>query len=65
VRAWPQGAATARERQCVDRRAGAGSRAASHTDDPARTLGKMGVNARLLDAFDESPIEVRKFNNAD
>ena len=28
-------------------------------------FGKMGVNARLLDGFDETAIEVRRFDNAD
>lgn len=27
-------------------------------------FGKMGVNARLLDNFDESKVEVRKFDNS-
>jgi hypothetical protein len=25
----------------------------------------MGINARLLDTFDETTIEIRKFDNAD
>jgi len=25
----------------------------------------MGINARLLDTFDETTVEVRKFDNAD
>ena len=28
-------------------------------------FGKMGINARLLDGFDESAVEVRKFDNAE
>ncbi|WP_426283789.1 hypothetical protein [Sphingomonas sp. NFX23] len=27
-------------------------------------FGKMGINARLLDDFDESIVHVRKFDNA-
>lgn len=27
-------------------------------------FGKMGINARLLDNFDESAIEVRKLDNS-
>ena len=30
-----------------------------------KDFGRMGVNARLLDGFDETAVEVRKMNNAD
>jgi hypothetical protein len=36
----------------------------THWESLGEDFGKMGVNARLLDGFDESAVEVRKFDNA-
>ena len=36
----------------------------THWETLGEDFGKMGVNARLLDDFDEGAIEVRKFDNA-
>ena len=36
----------------------------THWASLGEDFGKMGINARLLDDFDESAIEVRKFDNA-
>jgi hypothetical protein len=36
----------------------------THWQTLGEDFGKMGVNARLLDDFDESAVEVRKFDNA-
>ena len=35
----------------------------THWQTLGQDFGKMGVNARLLDGFDEAAIEVRKFDN--
>ena len=37
----------------------------THWETLGEDFGKMGINARLLDDFDESQVEVRKFDNAD
>lgn len=37
----------------------------AHWETLREDFGKMGINARLLDDFDESAIEVRKFDNAE
>ena len=37
----------------------------THWQTLGEDFGKMGVNARLLDDFDEGAVEVRKFDNAD
>ena len=37
----------------------------THWQTLGKDFGKMGINARLLDTFDEKNVEVRKFNNAD
>ena len=37
----------------------------THWQSLGEDFGKMGINARLLDNFDESTVEVRKFDNAD
>lgn len=37
----------------------------THWQTLGEDFGKMGVNARLLDDFDESAVEVRTFDNAD
>jgi len=37
----------------------------THWETLGEDFGKMGVNARLLDGFDEGAVEVRKFDNAD
>lgn len=37
----------------------------THWQSLGKDFGKMGVNARLLDDFDENAAEVRKFDNAD
>ncbi len=37
----------------------------THWQSLGEDFGKMGINARLLDGFDESAVEVRKFDNAD
>ena len=37
----------------------------THWQTLGQDFGKMGVNARLLDDFDEIAVEVRKFDNAD
>ena len=37
----------------------------THWETLGQDFGKMGINARLIDGFDESAIEVRKFDNAD
>jgi hypothetical protein len=36
----------------------------THWDPLGEDFGKMGVNARMLDGFDESAVAVRKFDNA-
>ena len=36
----------------------------THWQTLGQDFGKMGVNARLLDDFDDTAIEVRKFDNA-
>jgi hypothetical protein len=36
----------------------------THWQTLGQDFGKMGINARLLDGFDESRVEVRKFDNA-
>jgi hypothetical protein len=36
----------------------------THWQTLGEDFGKMGVNARLLDGFDEAAVEVRKFDNA-
>jgi hypothetical protein len=35
----------------------------THWDSLGENFGKMGINARLLDGFDEDAIEVRKIDN--
>ena len=37
----------------------------THWETLGEDFGRMGVNARLLDHFDEASVEVRKFDNAD
>jgi hypothetical protein len=37
----------------------------THRQSLGEDFGKMGVNGRLLDGFDEGAVEVRKFDNAD
>jgi hypothetical protein len=37
----------------------------THWQTLGEDFGKMGINARLLDDFDESAVEIRKFDNAD
>jgi hypothetical protein len=37
----------------------------THWQTLGQDFGKMGINARLIDGFDEESIEVRKFDNAD
>ena len=37
----------------------------THWQTLSRDFGKMGINARWLDAFDETNVEVRRFHNAD
>lgn len=37
----------------------------THWQTLGEDLGKMGINARLLDGFDEASVEVRKFDNRD
>jgi hypothetical protein len=37
----------------------------THWQSLGEDFGKMGINARLLDDFDEGTVEVRKFDNAD
>jgi hypothetical protein len=37
----------------------------THWETLGQDFGKMGVNARLLDDFDETAVEVRKVDNAD
>ncbi len=37
----------------------------THWQSLGEDFGKMGINARLLDGFDEGSVEVRKFDNAD
>jgi hypothetical protein len=37
----------------------------THWASLGEDFGKMGINARLLDGFDESTVEIRKFDNAD
>jgi hypothetical protein len=36
----------------------------THWQTLGEDFGKVGINARLLDDFNESTVEVRKFNNA-
>ena len=36
----------------------------THWQSLGQDFGRMGINARLLDGFDESALEVRKFDNA-
>jgi hypothetical protein len=36
----------------------------THWQTLGEDFGKMGINARLLDGFEESAVEVRKFDNA-
>lgn len=36
----------------------------THWDTLGEDFGKMGINARLLDEFDESTVEVRKLDRA-
>jgi hypothetical protein len=36
----------------------------THWQTLGEDFGKMGITARLLDNFDESIVEVRKFDNA-
>ena len=36
----------------------------THWQSLGEDFGKMGINARLMDDFDESAVEVRKFDNA-
>lgn len=37
----------------------------THWESLGVDFGKVGINARLLDGFDEKDIEVRFFDNAD
>jgi hypothetical protein len=37
----------------------------THWESLGEDFGKMGINARLLDEFDESAVEVRPFDNAE
>jgi hypothetical protein len=37
----------------------------THWQTLGEDFGRMGINARLLDDFDESQVEVRRFDNAD
>lgn len=37
----------------------------THWQTLGEDFGKMGINARLLDGFDESAVEVRTVDNAD
>jgi hypothetical protein len=37
----------------------------THWQSLGEDFGKMGVNARLLDGFDEGTVEVRKFDNSE
>ena len=36
----------------------------THWQTLGQDFGKLGINARLLDGFDESRVEIRKFDNA-
>jgi hypothetical protein len=37
----------------------------THWDTLGEDFGRMGINARLIDGFDERSIEIRLFDNAD
>lgn len=37
----------------------------THWQTLGQDFGKMGINARLLDGFDENSVEVRKVDNAE
>lgn len=36
----------------------------THWQSRGENFGRMGINARLLDGFEECAVELRKFDNA-
>jgi hypothetical protein len=67
VRPRAEPSSAVNECQCIDQHSrthaflcGCGT----HWETLGQDFGKMGVNARLLDGFDEAAVEVRKVDNA-